>query len=418
MAKISIVPWVAKKTPEGTVPLYMVIRHRKQRSTIALPIQIRVKEWNYKEKEVRKTRRHHGKINKHLKELITRAEDAVLDAIVEGREIDTGQIKRAVQGKPGPSDADFLEDFQRRIEEFVDRGQFGSVDAYKPVLAKLSDYTLRKTGRRSLAYDELTVNFLRGFDTYLVKVHGNGVSTVTKNLGYIRSVLYIAIREGRFPQDKNPFFQMTLKTTKAKREKLTIEEIWAIEDADLGTGLMNDVRNYFVFAFYAAGMRVSDVIFLSGSDIERVGSNWRLSYTMIKTGRAAYPMILTRSAERILRQYGWPGVAAEKYIFPILDKGVKYGTDEAFRVRKRKTALLNKYLKVIGKECGIQTPITTHMARHSWTHHLDRNNIPLQRISDTLAHQDFKTTQAYVKTVRSSQVDEELTRILERSASR
>ena len=414
MAKISIVPWTSKKTRDGTVPLYLVIHHKKERSTIALPIRIKAKDWNPVQKEIRKSNRHHARLNPYLKSMVMRAEDALLDAIVRGDELSTESIKRAVKGTPEPDAHDFLEDFERRIQEFRDRGQHGSVDAYSPVFSKLRDYTYQRTGRRELPYEELTVSFLRGFDTYLVKTHGNSVNTVTKNLGYVRSVLYIAIREGRFPQDRNPFFNMTLKSQRAEKAKLTIEEIWALEDTEFNDSPLNDARNYFVFAFYAAGMRVSDVIFLSGSDVERVGDAWRLSYTMIKTGKASYPMILVPAAEKILRYYGWPGTRPDEYIFPIMPAEIQPGTREGFVARKRATATLNRLLKEVGRQSGIHTPITTHMARHSWTYHLDRNNIPVQRISDTLAHEDLKTTQAYVKKVRSSEVDDELTKILAR----
>ena len=63
---------------------------------------------------------------------------------------------------------------------------------------------------------------------------------------------------------------------------------------------------------------------------------------------------------------------------------------------------------------GVSATDPTHMARHSWTYHLDRNNIPVQRISDTLSHGDIKTTQAYLKKVRSVEVDDQLMGILKR----
>lgn len=316
---------------------------------------------------------------------------------------------------PDEEPRDFLIDFNNRIKEFRDRGQHGSVDAYSPVLAKLKGYTIQVLGTDKLLYKELTVAYLRGFDTYLVKTHGNGVNTVTKNLGYIRTVLYIAIKEGRFAQDRNPFFSISLKSEKAEKPKLTIEEIWMLEDLELGEGLLNDVRNYFVFAFYAAGMRVSDVIFFSGKGLEREGDAWRLSYLMIKTGQAAYPMVLVEPALKILRSYGWPEKRPDEYVFPIVPAGVKHDSSEGFKLRKNATAEFNRALKKVGKLAGITTPITTHMARHSWTHHLDRSNIPVQRISDTLSHGDLKTTQAYLKKVRSAKVDEQLTSILDRT---
>lgn len=89
MAKISIVPWTSKKTRDGTVPLYLVIHHKKERSTIALPIRIKAKDWNPVQKEIRKSNRHHARLNPYLKSMVMRAEDALLDAIVRrGRAFD------------------------------------------------------------------------------------------------------------------------------------------------------------------------------------------------------------------------------------------------------------------------------------------------------------------------------------------
>lgn len=415
MAKARVVPWTAKKSSDGTVPLYLVLHHRGQRSTMALPVRIKEKDWNPTQREVRKTNRHHAKLNPYLKSILVKAEDAIVDAIVEGREVDTREIKSIVAGSGRKGQSDFLEDFRSRIEEFRERGQHGSVDAYTPVLAKLTSYCGVALGKEKLPYRELTVSFLRGFETYLISEHGNSTNTISKNLGYIRTVLYAAIREGRFPQDKNPFFNLSLRKKKAEKAKLTFEEICELEDANL-SGKTADVRNYFVFAFHAAGMRISDVLFLQGKDIELVEGEHRLSYRMLKTGEVAYPMVLSEAALRILRLYGWPEKGKNEYIFPEIPAGVTPTSEAGFKARKRVTAKINKLLKRAGKSAGIETPITTHMARHSWTYHLDRNNIPVQRISDTLTHGDIKTTQAYVKKVRSVEVDRQLLSILERAA--
>lgn len=414
MAKISIIPWASKKAKDGTVPLYLVIHHGGKRCTIALDYRTKLKDWNPSQKELRKTHKRHEKLNPKLRSILSDAKDILFEAKIAGEDISAASLKRAIIRGSAKTKTDFLIDFENRIQELRDRGKHGSVDAYSPVLAKLRGYVKQSLNKNVLPHIELTVSFLRGFETHLIQTHGNGVNTVSKNLGYIRSVLYIAIKEGRFSQDKNPFFNMSLKSRRAEKAKLTIEEIWTLEDAELPPGIQTDARNYFVFAFYAAGMRVSDVIFLKGGDIEAINGQFRLSYTMIKTGQVAYPMVLNSAAQRILRQYGWPATKPDEFIFPAMPAGMVADSKEGFNTRKKITAVLNKTLKTVGKKAGIETPITTHMARHSWTYHLDRNNIPVQRISDTLSHGDLKTTQAYVKKVRTAEVDDQLTRILER----
>ncbi len=414
MAKISIVPWTSRTRPDGTVPLYLVVRSKKQRSIISLNVSLHPRHWNEGKQEVRKTYREYRKLNKHLRDVIEQAESAVLKILSKDGRITTWAVKELLQLSAESTSPDFLEYFQKRIDEFRDRGQHGSVDAYKPVLAKLRDYTKRTSRRSTLTFDELSVVFLRGFHTYLMKVHGNGQNTVTKNLGYLRSVLYIAIREGLFPQEKNPFFQIRLKTKRAKSNRLTIEQIWKLEDLELEQGLLNDVRNYFIFAFYAAGMRVSDVTQLVGDHIRTVDSVHRIEYTMTKTSDPSFSMPLLGKAEQILRFYGWPDKGREEYIFPIMPQHILRGTEEAFKERKRKTALLNKYLKKLANLTDIDIRLTTHVARHSWAAFMDESNLPIQRIQQTLSHKDARTTQVYLHSLRSGMFDDELIRVLTR----
>jgi site-specific recombinase XerD len=415
MAKARIVPWMSKKDGDGSVPLYLVIQHQRQRSTLALPVRIKPGDWNPAKHEVRKSNRHHAKLNPYLKSILLKTEDAFVDAIVEGRSIDTAEIKRLVAGDDKAGVPDFLEDFAARIEEFERRGQHGSVDAYRPALAKLSEYCEQVFGKPELRYNKFDLAFIRGYDTYLATERGNKPNTIAKNLGYMKTILNRVMDEGRFPRDKNPFLSYKFRKEKADKPKLTFEEICALEDAQL-SGKTADVRNYFVFAFHAAGMRISDVLTLQGKDIEQEGDVVRLSYTMLKTGQVAYPMVLGQTPLRILRQYGWPDIGPDEYVFPEMPAGISPKSEEGFKARKTITAKVNKLLKSAARKAGIETTLTTHVARHSWTYHLDRNNVPVQRISDTLSHGDLKTTQAYVKKVRSVQVDEQLLAILKRPA--
>ena len=78
MAKISIVPWTSRIRPDGTVPLYLVVRSKKQRSIISLNVSLHPRNWNEGKQEVRKTYREYRKLNKHLRDVIEQAESAVL----------------------------------------------------------------------------------------------------------------------------------------------------------------------------------------------------------------------------------------------------------------------------------------------------------------------------------------------------
>lgn len=240
---------------------------------------------------------------------------------------------------------------------------------------------------------------------------GNAQTTVHKQMKTFRAVLYNAIREGIYPQEKNPFFRYRLTAGRSTRKKvIPIEDVWKIEDAPF-TGLTNDVRNVFVFAFYSLGMRISDVLMLRPEPIVRHDGAWRIEYDMLKTKAYAESVPLLPGPERILREYGWPD--ATGFIFPFMPD-VKPGSEDEFRARKAKTALINKYLKQIQAELGIDTLLTTHVARHSLANILDESGMEIQAIQRILRHTDSKTTEAYLQTIRRGRYDDRIKSALSR----
>ena len=52
-------------------------------------------------------------------------------------------------------------------------------------------------------------------------------------------------------------------------------------------------------------------------------------------------------------------------------------------------------MKRIGKELGLEIPLTTYVARHSFATILVRSGAPLALASQTLGHSNILTTQRY-----------------------
>jgi site-specific recombinase XerD len=62
----------------------------------------------------------------------------------------------------------------------------------------------------------------------------------------------------------------------------------------------------------------------------------------------------------------------------------------------------NKLLKKLGKECGISTKVTFHLARHTFATTVTlANGVPIESVSKMLGHKDIKTTQLYARIINS-----------------
>ena len=54
----------------------------------------------------------------------------------------------------------------------------------------------------------------------------------------------------------------------------------------------------------------------------------------------------------------------------------------------------------------IKVPISSYTARHCYANTLKQKGVDVAMISETLGHQDVKTTQAYLKKFENSTLDE------------
>lgn len=81
------------------------------------------------------------------------------------------------------------------------------------------------------------------------------------------------------------------------------------------------------------------------------------------------------------------------YIFPYIDG--KEDAEKRKRITKDLTKRINKRMKLIGAELEIGD-ITTYAARHSFATVLKRSGANIAFISESLGHNDLKTTESYL----------------------
>ena len=120
-------------------------------------------------------------------------------------------------------------------------------------------------------------------------------------------------------------------------------------------------RNVFLFSFYLAGIRISDVLQIRWSDI----SEDRLSYRMGKNNKVVSLKIPQKGID-IIKVYEKEAINETDLIFPELKKANPSDTNDVHAKIRTATKKFNKHLKTIGNELKIKKKITTHIARHSF----------------------------------------------------
>lgn len=169
-----------------------------------------------------------------------------------------------------------------------------------------------------------------------------------------------------YPFDKQ---KTKIKYPDSLKIGLTPEVVKALELVELPKVFYYYARNLWLFLFYLAGMRVSDVLRLKWSDLH----DSRLSYVMGKNSKAA-SLKLSEKALVILAQYD----RAHELVFGT-DLADKYATQRRISFP---TGRADKVLKQhISARAGITKTLTTHIARYTFGN-ISGEKTPTQQYSD------------------------------------
>ena len=353
-------------------------------------------------KWIRRSNPDYQKLNKSLKAKIKEAEDS-LEKIQENKQSPTAS--NIVAGIKTSFTNSFIEYYEQKLIEFETTK---SISYHKHMKAKLNNLK-EFIGKDELMIADVNISFLDKYEAYLMskdrkKGALNGNSAIS-NLRAIRTIMFKAMGEDKF-EGKNPFKAKKLKEFKVVKGKLSIDDIKNLESLELEKGSrLWHTLNYFLFSFYAAGLRFSDVAQLKWKNI--LGD--RLSFTMDKTDEG-HSVILIPKAMAILELYKKPLNKPESFIFPMLEAlPPKAEPMVLYNFISTQNAMVNINLKDIQDMAEINTKMTFHLSRHSFADILRTKKISIYDISKLLGHSDIKITQRYLKGFDNMTSDEALT---------
>lgn len=182
-----------------------------------------------------------------------------------------------------------------------------------------------------------------------------------------------------------PFEGWSGTTREKPIEHLSDAEICALEEKELPIRRLSQVRDVFLFQCYT-GMAYADLARFEVSWIINAhGRDW-IEYERQKEERALARVPVTEKARALLEKYG--------YKLPVL-------TNQKY----------NAYLKEIQHICGIETRLTTHVARRTCGMYLLNLGMSLETVAAVLGHKSVKTTERYYARVLKKRIFEEFERL-------
>ncbi|MDB5242622.1 MAG: integrase family protein, partial [Spirosoma sp.] len=165
-------------------------------------------------------------------------------------------------------------------------------------------------------------------------------------------------------------------------------------------------KNVFLFSFYVGGINFVDLAKLRWRNLTADSEGkQRLTYKRQKTG-GKFSVRLLDPAFAIVEQYR-PSTYNESddYVFPILYRQQHQTPTQIHNRIHKVSAMVNADLKAVGQRAGIDTPLTTYVARHSFATSLRQAGIADAITGQMMGHKNASVTAIYLDSFPSEIVD-------------
>ena len=296
---------------------------------------------------------------------------------------------------------------KQTIERLETLGKSGSASKHRSLLSRLSEFRSLNT-----RFDEIDLAFLRDFELFLRK-EGNVNNSIATKFAIFKAAYNKALAEGLFLQKINPFAKYKVGSlwTRTRKRAITKEDIQKLVALDITpnyrTNYAEFARDIFLFSYYTAGINFTDMATLRYCDIV----DGRIYYSRHKTQKLL-SFQLVPNALQIIEKYSKANHAQEDYIFPILDRSEHKTAQQIFNRTHKVLRKVNRELKTLGEQIGLEMPLTTYVARHTFATVLKRSGVNIAIISESLGHSDLSTTQIYLDSFENSQIDAAMQHLL------
>lgn len=315
-------------------------------------------------------------------------------------------------------DIDFADFVTAGLKNEFDRNKIG-ISVYKNGISGMNIFGMFLKAEKLGTYapdkiyvSEISTDIIDRYIKWRREFKKNSDETINHALTPILKGCRLAMIEGYIPATLNDAIQrMRIVKTKSLQndDSTNIKHLSKKQLVDLIEFYHKDKeerrREYvemFLFAMYACGLRLADILTLQWSDISLTSRT--LNKIQVKTrNRNVIP--LSDQAIEILEM--WKG-RHERFVFGLLPDDFDLDDSEPlYNNRNNITKCINQSLAVIGKRIGLPFELTFHVSRHTFAVHSLNNGMQLSMVSQLLGHSSTEITEkVYAHFVPTKLMDE------------
>jgi integrase/recombinase XerD len=282
--------------------------------------------------------------------------------------------------------------YEEKIKKLREAGLMGTAYSYQCAMNSLKKFSPR------IGFKDIDTLFLKRYERFMIS-SGNSITTVGIYLRTLRAIFNDAISEEVISKEYfYPFGKRLyqIPTSRNIKKALDIKEIKEIFHFKLFvTESEEKAVDFWRLSYLCNGMNMTDIAHLKYKNIDGDFIKFRREKTK-ETNRGEGKVIsvfISDPVKDIIKK--WGNVRSqENFIFPIISDAI---SEEKKRfLIQQFIKQVNKYMKRLSTRLGIDKPITTYYARHSYATVLKRSGANVEYISESLGHSSVITTSNYL----------------------
>ncbi len=375
----------------------------RKRSYYHLGQKVEPKFWDVNGGKVKSSHSRHKQLNRLIRKKYDEIEDVIFEMEASKQNYTAKQIIDSI--RKNTKRLSFFELADEHVADLIRANKHNRAISDRSKINRIKEFAKK----RNLAFEEIDEFLLKKLKIYLRTTVGQSERSVMNVFVMIRLLYNSAISKKIVDQKFYPFGKDKIKIKYPQTIKIGLDEseIHKIEQLELkeGTPIWH-TRNVFLFSFYLAGIRISDVLRMRWSDIIAD----RLYYKMSKNDKVD-SLKLPTPVFNILAYYREDKRNNSDYIFPEL-KTIPIKDSKAIYSRiKNSIKRLNSNLSTIANLAEIDKKITNHIARHSFGN-IAGDKVSPQMLQKLYRHTHLSTTIGYQGNFIHKNADEALDAII------
>jgi site-specific recombinase XerD len=371
-----------KNYKSGPVPVYLRITVQGKRAETASGRECDPSLWNNNSGRIRGTKEEFKSFNAYLDNLQAQVYEAHRLITEGGKSVTAVTLRNALIGKTEKAQMllEIFKDHNKRIAALIG-GEYasGTLTRYETTLKHTRNFLEWKYKVSDVDIKQIDHDFITSYEFYLRSERKCANNSAVKYIKNFKKIIRICLASGWL--DKDPFVNYKSKVKQVDRVFLNQDELQLIANKKFPTERLNQVRDTFLFSCFT-GLAYADVQKLKRAEIVKGLDGEMWIHTKRKKTDTPSRIPLLPSALAILNRYA--------------DHPVCCNNGNALAVSSNQK--MNAYLKEIAGVCGIDKPLTFHIARHTFATTVTLSNgVPIESVSKMLGHTNIKTTQHYAK---------------------